>query len=96
MLMISALTAHPCAVTSPAPTAGEIALGLLRDGFVEGPPVHLQSWAKSVDAEVCEEQVCDGCGRVGMVYRPFCKSVGSGVQYRAVCQCAVCPHGFEL
>ena len=77
-------------------TAAEIVLALERDGFVAGSPVHLQSWARHIDEDVCTQEICPLCGRKGMKYRPFHRGVGLGFQYRAVCECPACAHGYEL
>ena len=78
------------------PTAAEIVQALERDGLVEGAPLHLRSWAKHIDEEVCAQEACPFCGRQGMRYRAFHRGVGLGFRYRAVCECPACGYGFEL
>ena len=97
MLMTSFLSlTAPERAAVRVPAAAELISSLELEGYIPGPPTHLRSWARSVDADVAESLTCDSCGRAGMIYKPFHRPVGAGAQYRAVCQCPVCPAGFEM
>ncbi len=79
-------------MTNPIPTAAELVRALEKDGWVEGAPFHLRSWAKTIDEEACASARCPFCDRAGMNYRPFRRGTG----YRAVCECKGCGYGYEV
>lgn len=67
-------------------------LRLLREGYDQGPPVHLDEASQLIDAALCEEMDCPTCHHAGHVYRPFHR----GRSYRAAAVCPKCNHSQEV
>lgn len=64
---------------------------LRRSGFNPGCPPGLKVDTKRIDQDICRETECGGCGRQGLLYRPYHKEAN----YRILASCP-CGHSEEM